>query len=124
MASRTAIRVRATWLLTIVLLSTTGCTTWRLEPTTVATQSKPGKVFQIWVGGEGREYHDVRMDGDSLRATAFKPTEKYRARPTSFALSEIDSIRASHFSPVKTAIGVVVAAGATVGLWAAACCKW
>jgi hypothetical protein len=109
--------------MTLVLLSTTGCTTWRLEPTAVATQPKPGKIFQIWVGGEGQKYHDVRMDGDTLHATAFKPTDKYLARPTAFALSDIDSIRTSRFSPGKTVIGVFLSAGVTVGLYAAACCK-
>lgn len=124
MAPRTRIRGRATWLLTLVVLSTTGCTTWRLAPTAVATQPRPGKIFQIWVAGEGRKYHDVRMDGDSLHATAFKPTDRYLARPTAFALSDIDSIRTLRFSPGKTAITVVLFAGVNVGIYAAFCCKF
>jgi hypothetical protein len=124
MASTTRIRVLAAWLLTLVLLSTTGCTTWRLEQMDVATQPKPARILQIWVGGEGHKYHNIRVEGDSLHATAFTPTEQYRARPTSFALSEIDSIRTGRFSPIKTALGVVGIAGTLVGIWAASCCNF
>jgi hypothetical protein len=101
----------------VVLLSTvlSGCSSWSVRPTALATQPKPGDVWEIWVAGHGQVYHQIRISNDSLHAMMRKVARACQTNSCdrSMALSDIDSVRVSRVSGSKVAIWTM---GSALGL--------
>ena len=108
-------RPRGTSLMLVLLLQSSGCTSWRPQPgvsaTTLIEARHPGRARLDLVSGRRTELHAPVVQGDTILGMAHGDTAKV-------ATADVTAVAVRRFSAGRT---LLLVAGSTAALFGLAC---